>query len=116
MKSIFYLKTLLFSYILTGSLLLLLALLLYKLGLSETIVSICIVGIYIVACFFLGFVTGKKEQNRKFLWGFLMGCAYFCILLVMSLAVTRSFEDVGKDLFSTFLICAGSGMLGGMLG
>ncbi len=44
----FILKCLLISYLLTTGLLLLLALLLYRFGLSEKVVSICIIGIYII--------------------------------------------------------------------
>lgn len=114
-KMLFCFKSLLFSYILTGLLLLLLALLLYKLQLSEKIVSACIILIYIGANFFGGFVTGKKMQNRKFLWGLGMGAAYFLVLAVVSVAVNQSFKDVASNFFLTLTICAGSGMLGGML-
>ncbi|MDE6674756.1 MAG: TIGR04086 family membrane protein, partial [Acetatifactor sp.] len=86
---LFLLKSLLFSYILTGSLLLLLALLLYKADLSQKVVSICIIVIYVLATFFAGFITGRKLKNRKFLWGALMGAAYFLVLVVISLAVNR---------------------------
>ena len=61
----FLLKSLLFSYILTGVMLVVLAFLLYKLGLSEKIVSIAIIVIYVAATLFAGFVTGKKMQNRR---------------------------------------------------
>ena len=54
---LFTLKCLLFSYILTGGLLLLLALLLYKLHLSEKAVNAAIILIYVAASFFAGFVT-----------------------------------------------------------
>ena len=78
---LFLLKTLLFSYILTGALLALLAFLLYKVGLTEKIVSIVIIAIYVAATFFAGFMAGKKLKNRKFLWGLLMGSAYFLVCM-----------------------------------
>ncbi|MDE6701565.1 MAG: TIGR04086 family membrane protein, partial [Acetatifactor sp.] len=71
----FLLKSLLFSYILTTGLLLLLAFFLFKFELSERPVAVAIIAIYVVATLFAGFVTGKKLQNRKFLWGLLMGVA-----------------------------------------
>ena len=70
---LFYLKCLLFSYIITGLLLMLLALLLYKFRLTEQVVSAGIILIYVAASFFSGFVTGKKRKEKKFLWGLLMG-------------------------------------------
>lgn len=109
------LKNLLMAYILTGGLLLLLALMVYRFGLSEKIVSITIIGIYIGATFFAGFITGKKLKTKKFLWGLLMGGLYFLVLVILSLVVNHSFKDVATNFFSVLVMCAGSGMLGGML-
>lgn len=114
-EGIFFLKCLLFSYIITGLLLMLLALLLYKLKLTEQIVSIGIILIYVAAAFFTGFVTGKKRKEKKFLWGLFMGTAYFLILMGVSLVVNRGAGDISGNVATTFLICAGSGMLGGMV-
>lgn len=114
-RYIFLLRTLLFSYIITGGLLLLLAFMLYKLKLKENIVSVCIIAIYIISTFFLGFVTGRKIGEKKFLWGLIMGSAYFIVLLTVSLCINKNVGDIANDLLTTFLMCAGSGMLGGML-
>ena len=107
----FFLKSLLFSYIITGTLLAILAFLLYKLNLSEKTVSIAIIVIYIVATMFVGFVTGKRMENRRFLWGLVMGCAYFLILAVVSFIVGKGSIDVGNSFFTTLALCAGGGML-----
>lgn len=112
---LFLLKSLLLSYILTAALLLLLAFLLYKLGLTEKIVSIAIIVIYVIATFFAGFVTGKKLQNKKFLWGLMMGVAYFLVLVVVSLIMNHSAGHMGDSFLTTLILCGGGGMLGGML-
>lgn len=112
---VFLLKCLLFSYILTGGLLLLLALFLYKFGLSEKVVSIAIILIYVGATFFAGFVTGKKMKTRKFLWGLILGSAYFIVLVIISLVVNQSIGDITNSFLTTLVLCAGGGMLGGML-
>ena len=83
----FILKCLLISYLLTTGLLLLLALMLYRFDLSEKTVSICIIGIYIIITFLAGFLAGKREGSRKFLWGLLMGGLYFTVLIVISLVI-----------------------------
>lgn len=114
-KVLFCFKSLLFSYILTGLFLLLLALLLYRLHLSEKLISFCITVIYIGSNFFLGFITGKKMQNRKFLWGLCMGIVYFLVLAVVSIIADHSIQNLAADFFLTLFLCAGSGMLGGML-
>lgn len=111
----FILKCLLFSYLLTTGLLLMLALMLYRFSLSEKIVSICIIIIYILVTFLAGFIAGKKEGNRKFLWGLFMGSVYFIILLIISLIVNSGLQNTSTHFLTVLLLCAGSGMLGGML-
>ncbi len=111
----FILKCLLISYLLTTGLLLLLSLMLYRFGLSEKIVSICIIGIYIIVTFLAGFLAGKREGNRKFLWGLLMGGLYFTILIVVSLIINHGIKDISVNFFTVLMLCCGSGMLGGMI-
>lgn len=111
----FVLKSLLFSYLLTAGLLLLLSLLLYRFSLSERIVSVSITGIYIVVTFLAGFLAGKREGSRKFLWGLMMGCLYFLILTLVSLIVNHGIASLSASFFTVLVLCAGSGMLGGML-
>ncbi|MCM1542398.1 MAG: TIGR04086 family membrane protein [Blautia sp.] len=112
---LFLLKTLLFSYILTGVFLALLAFLLYRMGLTEKIVSIAIIVIYVAATFFGGFMAGKKLQSRKFLWGLLMGSAYFLVLAGISMVVGEPAGHLGDSTITTLVLCAAGGMLGGML-
>lgn len=114
-KIIFVMKCMLAAYLLTAGLLLFLALLLYRFGLSEKIVSIGIILIYIVVTFLAGFLTGKRAGEKKFLWGLAMGCIYFLILTAVSMIVNRGIEEVSGNLITVFLLCGGSGMLGGMI-
>ena len=115
-KAVFIIKCMLGAYILTAGLLLLLAFILYRFGLSEKVVSVCIIAIYIVVTFLAGLLAGKREGKRKFLWGLLMGVLYFGILTAVSLVVNKGLEDVAGNMLTVFFLCAGSGMLGGMLG
>lgn len=111
----FILKCLLISYLLTTGLLLLLALMLYKFELSEKIVSICIIGIYILVTFLAGFLAGKREGSRKFLWGLLMGSLYFVILAVVSIVTNQGIGEISRNFVTVLILCCGSGMLGGMI-
>lgn len=112
---VFFLKCLLFSYVLTAGLLLLLALMLYRFGLQEKVVNIAIVLVYIAVTFLAGLIAGKRMGNRRFIWGLLMGVLYFAVLALVSLVVNRSLQDVASNFVTVFLLCAGSGMLGGMV-
>ncbi len=114
-KAVFIIKCMLGAYILTAGLLLLLAFILYRFGLSEKVVSVCIIGIYIAVTFLTGLLAGKKEGRRKFLWGLITGALYFGILVVVSLIVNKGAEDVAGNMLTVFFLCAGSGMLGGMV-
>jgi putative membrane protein (TIGR04086 family) len=111
----FILKSLLFAYAVTAGLLLLLALFLYRFSLGEQIVSIAIIAIYVIVTFLLGFIAGKKMGARKFLWGLLMGAVYFVVLIFVSLVVNQGLSGNTNDFVTVLLLCAGSGMLGGMV-
>ena len=114
-KFAFVMNCMLVSYLLTAGLLLFLALMLYRFGLSEKVVSICIIVIYIAVTFLAGFIAGKRAGEKKFLWGLAMGCIYFLILTAVSILVNRRMEDSISSIVTVFLLCGGSGMLGGML-
>ena len=111
----FLLKSLLFSYILTVLMLGVLAFLLYKLQLGEKAVNMAIIVIYVAATALGGFLAGKRMKSRRFLWGLLLGGAYFLILTAGSLIVGKGNIQMGSSFFTTLVLCAGGGMLGGML-
>lgn len=103
------------AYIVTAVILFVLAFLLFKLSLSEQIVSVGIIITYALSCFLAGFLAGKRMRQKRFLWGLMMGLAYFVVLLVLSAVVNKSVGAVTDSLFTTLILCAGGGMLGGML-
>ena len=112
---IIFLLFLLISYLITTAGLLILAFLLYKFPLTESAVNIGIILIYIAATFLSSFICGKKMKERKFLWGLGIGAAYFVILFLLSFLMNGEAVNLGTNVFTTLLICTGSGMLGGML-
>lgn len=109
------LKALLCAYIVTGIMLLILTILLYKAGLSEENVNAGIILTYVISTFAGGFVMGKLTGTKKFLWGLLLGVLYFVLLLLISLGVYHTLQTEITNLLTTFLLCAGGGMLGGMV-
>ncbi len=109
------LKALLASYIVTGILLLLLTLFLYKFDWDEQLVTGGIVVTYVVSTFVGGFIMGKLKKSKKYLWGLLTGLLYFVMLFCISFCVYRSFQGNGTGVLTTMLLCLGGGTLGGML-
>lgn len=92
-----------------------LAFLLLMVQISEDMVDIGIIIIYILACLGAGIIIGKRTKMKKFLWGMLAGGLYFLVLFVMSLVLHSSLSGEGRDIITVFLICVGSGTLGGMV-
>lgn len=110
------LKILLFMYIVTGGLLLLLTVLLSKMQLSEGAVSIGIVAIYVISGFLGGLLAGKRMKSRKFLWGMVMGACYFLILAIGSIVFHKGLDMEMTRFATTLVLCIASGMVGGMVG
>ena len=114
-KFLSVLLILVLSYVLTACLLLLLAFILYKFRISESIVNIAVIVIYISVTFAAGFIAGKYYKVKKFLWGLVLGSVYFLILVLVSLIGGVSDAVIGSGVVTTWILCAGGGMLGGML-
>ena len=109
------LKSLLASYIVTGIMLLVLTVLLYKMDLNEKAVSAGIVAIYVMATLIGGIIIGKLARVRRFVWGLGLGIGYFALLLLITLGVYHTLNGNGANLITTFILCAGGGMVGGMI-
>ena len=109
------LKSLLFSYALTGVSLLLLAFLLFTFDLGETAVDAGIIVVYVFACFMGGFMAGKIVCKDKYLWGVITGLAYYVLLLTVSVMAKGGWDMSAAHAVTTFFMCTGGGTLGGML-
>lgn len=109
------LKGLLFAYMLTALILLILSFLMLKLDLSSSVISGGINFSRIISAFVGGFFIGKKVEQKKFLWGLVMGVFYFIILMLISILMNRGNPLPMGSLLSVFIISSFSGMLGGMV-
>lgn len=114
-KALVLLKGLLISYIITAFMLLLLAFIMLKLDTPSIVISGGINFAYIVSAFVGGFFTGKKIEQKKFIWGMLIGLLYFVVLLLVSLMMNRVSPIPFGNLITVFIISTLSGMLGGMI-
>jgi putative membrane protein (TIGR04086 family) len=114
-RIIYILEALVCSYIITGLLLLLISFLMLKLELSSGVMSGGINFAYIVSTFAGGFFIGKKTEQKKFIWGLVVGVLYFIILMLVSLMMNRVGPLPLGSLFTVFIMTGLSGMLGGMI-
>ena len=92
-----------------------LALLLYKIDLDEQKVTMGIIATYVISTFAGGFIMGKLVEEQRFVWGLILGVIYFLLLFAVSFAVNHQLQSNGTNLITTLLLCAGGGMLGGMV-
>ena len=114
-KVIWWIKSLLASYIVTGILLLVLTFFMYKFELNEKIVSAAIVGIYVVSTLIGGMIIGKLTKSKRYLWGMVLGIIYFVLLLLITLGVYRTLNGDSVSIVTSLILCAGVGMTGGMI-
>lgn len=111
--TILMIKALLGAYCISGILLVILALFLYKMNLGPNVIAIGIIVIYIVSAFLGGFVMGKYTQNKKYFWGMMTGVLYVVLLFAITLGVYRTLSS--DDIVTTIILCTCSGTIGGML-
>lgn len=106
-KVIWWIKSLLASYIVTGILLLVLTFFMYKFELNEKIVSAAIVGIYVVSTLIGGMIIGKLTKSKRYLWGMVLGIIYFVLLLLITLGVYRTLNGDSVSIVTSLILCAG---------
>ena len=114
-KALVLLKGLLFSYIITAFMLLILAFIMLKLDTPSIVISGGINLAYIISAFAGGFFAGRRIEQKKFIWGMLLGLLYFVVLLLVSLMMNRVSPLPVGNMITVFVISVLSGMLGGMI-
>lgn len=110
------LKCLLAAYLITGILLVVVAGLLYKFSLGENVVDVGIIVVYCLSSLLAGLFFSKGAASRRFLWGMAAGAVYFFVICAVTFVVEGQLHLMSSSCITTLFICAGSGMLGGMLG
>ena len=108
-------KILLVMYAVTALLLFLLAVLVQKLGWESGTISVGISVVYVLSCFLGGFLAGKVQKTKKFIWGILMGLMYVIVMLVITMIVKKGLGGGTADFALNLLLCLGGGMIGGMV-
>ena len=87
----------------------------WKYAYDEKAISAVVIGIYIVVNILGGIIAGKLFKKNKFLWGLAAGVIYFSVLLLFGIVIFKT-GTPGINVVGNALICAVSGMTGGMFG
>lgn len=114
-KMLGVLKGLIVSYIITIVLLFITAVVVYKVGISDMVLSGLITATYILATFFGGFITGRKVQEKKFLWGVVFGAMYIIIAMILGRLLGGGETGAMVPRITKSIMCVAGGMLGAML-
>lgn len=108
-------KSLIVSYIVTGLLLLLVALLMQKMGLTDNQVRLFVIIIYGASTIVGGYIFGKIKRSKRFFNGLLFGIMYFTVLVLVSALLNHGFEnELSKNIIS-LVICILGGIIGGIM-
>ena len=76
----YIIKLLLVGYIISGIILGVLALMMWKGNPAAGLISGGLLFAYLISCFVGGLLLGKKIGVRKYLWGLLFGLLYFVVI------------------------------------
>ena len=87
----------------------------WKYAYDEKAISAVVTGTYIVVNILGGIIAGKLFKKNKFLWGLAAGGIYFSVLLLFGIVIFKT-GTPGINVVGNALICAVSGMTGGMFG
>lgn len=87
----------------------------WKYAYDEKAISAVVIGIYIVVNILGGIIAGKLFKKNKFLWGLAAGVIYFSVLMLFGIVIFKT-GTPGINVVGNALICAVSGMTGGMFG
>lgn len=109
-----FLATTVAAVAVTVVLLLVIAFMMEKVGLSEKQAQLAVYAVYLLSALAAGFIAGKCKKEKKFMWGAVSGAVWFTVVLLVSLALQELQTDM-TALFPALACMVGGGMLGGML-
>lgn len=114
-KILTILKVLIITYVITGLLMVLSALLMLKFNLSGEPTRLFVMIIYGITTIVGGCIYGKLQEKRRLLSGAFMGLMYFVILVIVSLIVNKGFTDGLQENIISMIICVAGGSIGGII-
>lgn len=109
-----FLATTVSAVAVTVVLLLALAFMMEKAGISEKQVQLAVYAVYLLSALAAGFVAGKCKTEKKFMWGAVAGAVWFAVVLLLSLTLQELQTDTAA-LFPALVCMVGGGMFGGMV-
>lgn len=110
-----FMKGLIFSYVASFVVLLVLAFLMFQWDIAEGVVRGGVIFAYVISCFIYGMLVSRQHSGRRYLWGILAGAAYYVVLLIVSMICNRAIFTSVPGILPALFLCLSGGMLGGMV-
>lgn len=110
-----YLIYLLTAYFITVVSLIVLSFAVFKAEINEKIVQGIILAIYGISTFLTAKLARKMKDARWVAWNVAISTGYFAVLCIISVMINHSISPVSNDFITTYILCLGCGMLGGIL-
>ena len=90
------------SFIVSFMLLLIFAMIMYASDVSNNVVGVMVVITYFVSTLIGGFYVGSRVNEKKFMWGIILGIVYFVLLMIVSVISNKG--DVALDISVLILL------------
>lgn len=112
---IYLLKGLLFSTLIMGLLIVLLAFVMFKGQIGDSVMSALLIVALCLSTFLGAWYFAKHAESRRFLWGLGFGAAFFIIYLVLTISLSPDFSVQLERSLTMLAFALLSGCVGGML-
>jgi len=110
-----YLKTLLISYGLAVLMLAGLAVLMWQMRLGASEADWGVMVIYLLTCGAGGFLTGRRVETGRLLWGLVFGLLYFAVLLLLSLLFDGGIQGEIRQTMTVLAACLAGSAVGAFI-
>ena len=108
-------KTVVFMCICTVIILLITAFIYYKFNISDSKIRAGVIITYFLSCFIGGFIYGGIKEKNKYLYGLLVGTAYFILVAIITIIIKGTALNINNDFMIALFTCSVGGMSGGMI-
>ncbi|MEE0058551.1 MAG: TIGR04086 family membrane protein [[Bacteroides] pectinophilus] len=109
-------KAVVASYVASFVFILIIALMMYRLKLSENQVRIGIMAVYFLSAAIGGFLLSKSMGKRRLIMGLSAGLIYFIVLTLMSFVINKSIDRDAAEIIKALAACSIGGVIGGIAG
>ena len=103
------------SFIVSFILLLIFAMIMFVGDISNNVVGVMVVVTYFISTLIGGLYIGSKADKNKYMWGIILGVAYFALLIMVSILSNKGDLTLDLSVIIALIVSTIGGMVGGMV-